>query len=197
MSCATQVIAANLKAARTSKGMSQRDLSGLAGVPQAQISRIGAGAVDLRATSLIALAHALDLELVLVPRKAIPAVTSIVRQSGGQADPSRGPSLKEIARIAESLRRLQMAVPNLDEITRLQKSFSDLQRFQLPSVDAKTLKALRKSLERIEAPSLQAETLKRCQDAMRRLYTQLAQRPTVPPQDTGVKPTYALDDDNA
>jgi len=81
MNYATQAIAASLKVARESKGLSQRDLSLLAGIPQAQISRIEAAAVDLRATSLIALAHALDLELALVPRKAMPAVKSITRQS--------------------------------------------------------------------------------------------------------------------
>ena len=93
MSYATQALAVDLKAARISKGMSQRDLGALAGLPQAQISRIEAAAVDLRATSLIALAHALVLDLVLVPRKAVPAVASLVRQSRGQLDPACTASL--------------------------------------------------------------------------------------------------------
>lgn len=73
--------AARLQAARQAKGLSQRELSALAGMPQAQISRIEAGAVDLRLSSLVALAHALDLELVLVPRKAVPAVRSLSRDA--------------------------------------------------------------------------------------------------------------------
>ena len=40
MSYDTEAIAASLKEARASKGLSQRDLSVIAGVPQAQISRI-------------------------------------------------------------------------------------------------------------------------------------------------------------
>lgn len=197
MNYATQAIAASLREARTSKGLSQRDLSVLAGVPQAQISRIEAGTVDPRATSVIALAHALDMELVLVPRKAVPAVKSIARQSGGQADPSRDPSRKEITRIAKTLRRLQVAIPNLDGVTRLQKTFADLQRFQLPALEPETLRALRKSLERIEVPSLQVEALKRSQDAMQRLRNQLAHQALVPPQDAGSRPAYSLDDDDA
>jgi transcriptional regulator with XRE-family HTH domain len=196
MSYATQALAADLKAARISKGMSQRDLSALAGLPQAQISRIEAAAVDLRATSLIALAHALDLELVLVPRKAVPAVASLVRQSRGQMDSGRAASLKEVTRIAETLRRLQIALPKLDGITRLQKSFADLQRFPLASVDAKTLRALRKSLARIEVPNLQADALNSGQEAMRRLHAKLAQQPSVQDPDPGGRPAYTLDEDD-
>lgn len=79
MSYSTQTIADALKAARTRKGLSQRALSTLSGVPQAHISKIEQNAVDLRLTSLLAIAHALDLELILVPKKAVPAVQSIAR----------------------------------------------------------------------------------------------------------------------
>lgn len=67
-----------LKAARKRKGLSQRELSERSGVPQSHISRIENGAVDLRLSSLIELARTLDMELVMVPRKAVPAVQSIV-----------------------------------------------------------------------------------------------------------------------
>jgi len=71
----------NLKEARQKKGLSQRALSAKSGVPQSHISKIESGVVDLRISSLIALARVLDLELELVPKKAIPAVKSIVRSS--------------------------------------------------------------------------------------------------------------------
>ena len=67
-----------LKAARKRKGLSQRELSERSGVPQSHISRIENGAVDLRLSSLIELARTLDMELAMVPRKAVPAVHSIV-----------------------------------------------------------------------------------------------------------------------
>jgi HTH-type transcriptional regulator/antitoxin HipB len=72
-------IAAALKTAREARGLSQRALSELAGVPQSHISKIERGAVDLRVSSLIELARILDLELVLVPRKSVPAVESVIR----------------------------------------------------------------------------------------------------------------------
>lgn len=91
MNYETQHIAERLKETRQDKGLSQRTLSKLAGVPQAQISRIESGSVDLRLSSLIAIANALDLEIALVPRKALPAVHSIIRQTSAATSPSEKP----------------------------------------------------------------------------------------------------------
>lgn len=74
-------IARTLREAREHKGLSQRDLSRRAGVPQGQISKIENGTVDLRLSSLIALARALDLEPVLVPRRALGAIKAITAGS--------------------------------------------------------------------------------------------------------------------
>ena len=72
-------IARTLKEARKRKGLSQRALSALSGVQQYQVSKIENGATDLRLSSLIELARALDLDLRLIPRRAVPAVDGIVR----------------------------------------------------------------------------------------------------------------------
>lgn len=56
-------IAKVLQEARTGQGLSQRELSQRSGLTQAQISRIENGAVDMRISSLIALANELGLEL--------------------------------------------------------------------------------------------------------------------------------------
>jgi len=71
-----------LREARLTQGVRQADLSQRAGVPQSHISRIEANTVDLRVSSLLSLAHALDMEVVLTPRKALPAVQSVIRQLG-------------------------------------------------------------------------------------------------------------------
>lgn len=81
MSYLNDQILKSLREARQRKGFSQRELSARSGVPQSHISRIENGDVDLRVSSLVALARVLDLELELVPRKAVPAVKSIVRSS--------------------------------------------------------------------------------------------------------------------
>lgn len=81
MTYATEHIAGILKNAREARGLSQRALSARSGAPQSHISKIENGAVDLRVSSLVELARVLGLELMLVPRKAAPAVQSIVRSS--------------------------------------------------------------------------------------------------------------------
>lgn len=74
-------IGKTLKQARKAKGLSQAALAKRAGVPQSHISRIETAGVDLRLSSLAELARALDLELMLVPRKAVPAARSLLRQA--------------------------------------------------------------------------------------------------------------------
>jgi transcriptional regulator with XRE-family HTH domain len=78
-----------LKAARKEKGLSQRDLSAQAGVPQSHISKIESGAVDIKLSSLIELSRVLGLEPVLAPRKLLPAVQAILRSG---ADTARSPA---------------------------------------------------------------------------------------------------------
>ncbi|MYF40398.1 MAG: helix-turn-helix transcriptional regulator [Rhodothermaceae bacterium] len=80
-----------LRKARIDTGLSQRELSTKSGVPQAQISKFENGAVDLRLSSLVALFRALGLELELVPKKAVPAIQSIVRSTtlGATIDPEQ------------------------------------------------------------------------------------------------------------
>lgn len=90
MTYASEHIAATLREARLNKDLSQRELSKRSGVPQSHISKIESNNVDLRLSSLASLAHALDLELVLIPRKAAPAVRSISRSAIAQ--PGRGKS---------------------------------------------------------------------------------------------------------
>ncbi len=85
MSYAIEYIASALRKAREAKGLSQRELGRKAGVPQGHISKIENGAVDLRLSSLVALARTLDLELALAPRKVVPALKSLARSSAADA----------------------------------------------------------------------------------------------------------------
>jgi transcriptional regulator with XRE-family HTH domain len=62
-----EAIAEVLKSARVRLGLTQRELGRLAEVPQSHISKIEAGGVDLRLSSLIALAEVLELRLELQP----------------------------------------------------------------------------------------------------------------------------------
>ena len=68
MSVDLSTIGALLRKARLALGLSQFELSQKLGVTQGTISRAEAGR-DLRASTLIEIARALDLDLMLVPRR--------------------------------------------------------------------------------------------------------------------------------
>lgn len=82
MSVDVEHIGRAIKEAREAKGLSQRALAKSSGIPQSHISKIETVGVDLTLSSLQALTRALDLEFTLVPRKLIPAVSSLIRTSG-------------------------------------------------------------------------------------------------------------------
>lgn len=71
-------LVAELKAARQRKNLSQRELSKKTKVPQGHLSKIERGETDLQTSSLIEIARALDLELMLVPRHLIPVFNSLL-----------------------------------------------------------------------------------------------------------------------
>ena len=78
-----------LARARRESGLTQQALGAQLGLPQSHISRIEGGKTDLRLSSLIELARQLDLEVVLVPRKYVPAIramTASTRDESPQDD---------------------------------------------------------------------------------------------------------------
>lgn len=196
MSYDTTDIAERLQAARKAKGLSQRELSDLTGVPQAQISRIETGAVDLRLSTLVALAHALDLELTLVPRKAVPAVRSLSRDAVSASRKDIVTAQKEIRRISETMRGLQVKTPNLEGLQQLQKSFSDLQRFRVPTLDLSGLKQLRQVMEQISLPAKEMAALSQSIKLMQAVRDKAAHGPLSGADDTSSRPAYSLDEED-
>ena len=89
-----QEVARILRAARKARGLSQRELGDRIGLTQAHISKFESGRVDLRLSSLVELSRGLGLEVMLVPRRAVPAVLALglAASEGGSAtgDPADG-----------------------------------------------------------------------------------------------------------
>jgi transcriptional regulator with XRE-family HTH domain len=74
MGVGVEEIAASVREARIAKALTQKELGQRVGLPQSHISKIEKGTVDLKLSSLVEIARALDFEITLVPRKALPAV---------------------------------------------------------------------------------------------------------------------------
>ncbi|MEQ9060816.1 MAG: helix-turn-helix domain-containing protein [Gammaproteobacteria bacterium] len=156
----TAQIAERLKKARHEKGLSQRALSERVGIPQSQISKIENGAVDMRLSTLVELARTLELELILVPRKTLPAVQSVVRSSAPRrvsVDPS---VVKELKRVRENANRFAAQFAKLNEFARLQNELRDIERMRAQILDSAPLRELNQSLKKLKAFQENDEAMK-------------------------------------
>jgi transcriptional regulator with XRE-family HTH domain len=134
MSYATEDIIKALKHARQAKGLSQRALSSRIGVPQSHISKIESGGTDIRLSSLIELARVLDLELKLVPRKAVPAIETVVRSTdpalalAQPADTAR--AVREFDQTLKAANDLRALYPDLTALQQIQDSLQSIKNIQ-------------------------------------------------------------------
>jgi transcriptional regulator with XRE-family HTH domain len=142
MSAGIEEIAASLREARIAKALTQKALGQRVGLPQSHISKIEKGAVDLKLSSLVEIARALELEITLVPRKALPAVEGAVRAHGTSVETSRALSLlNQQAQIAD---RIKAEFPGLPQVEAFQNAIRSIPRLQF---DAAQLKALDQALQ--------------------------------------------------
>lgn len=74
-----------LREARVRAGLSQRELQLKTGLRQAHISLIENGQVDPRFSNVVRMARAVGLELLLVPRRALPAVLGALVETGADS----------------------------------------------------------------------------------------------------------------
>ncbi len=186
-------IASTIKSAREAKGLSQRALAKIAGVPQSHISKIENAGVDLRVSSLTEIARALDLELALVPRKAVPAVESIVRSA--QPDLPSGTRLAlrdDLANLEILADEIAAQFSSAKEAAQLQSRVHDLTRFSMPESYLADIRELHRELDRLNRqPDL--ERLVESLDNVQQLRNALAHSP---PQDLSrvSRSAYSLED---
>ena len=193
-------IARALKSAREARGLSQRALSARAGMPQSHISKIEQGAVDLRVSTLVALARVLDLELELVARKALPAVHAIVGrsdQSAPAAARSGRRALRELNQIQDIAARATRVHPTVIELARIQRQVRELRHF---TIAEDRLGTLRDAAAAVKAYHENAANLESLQDALaqlRDLRNALAHAlPTGSDDAEMARPAYSPDDDD-
>jgi transcriptional regulator with XRE-family HTH domain len=149
MPASVEDIAHALRKARESKGLTQLALSEKVGLPQSHISKIESGAVDLQASSLIELARALDLELTLVPRAALPAVQAV----SGASEPSdrRIDRLidREIDIVLKHAQLHATRYPGQKIFLGLTHTLNDLKRIRIPARSADKAVMLLRQVETV------------------------------------------------
>jgi len=198
MAHAGEHIIAALKAAREEKGLSQRELSRQAGVPQSHISKIEQGTVDLQLSSLIELSRVLDLEIMTVPRKLVPAVQAIV--SGEESASSRplGTTLlavSELKRIEATAKRLHFTEKDPGQWRHFQKTISDLVNLRPGNKDIQQIREVSESVRKLKDNSKAYEEFLRAALKLQRLRNSIAHRSSELTTLPAVRPAYSLDED--
>lgn len=197
MRYASEHIAASLKEARENKGLSQRELGARSGVPQSHISKIESNAVDLRLSSLAALAHALDLELAMIPRKAAPAVRSITRSTSQHSAGANNDALRELARAQRALSAFPKALQENSALHAIQKNFEEINKFRSTLQEADSLKQFRETLESIQNAGGLGEIHKAAKQAQKIRNALVHQVPTRMIEPPRSKPAYSLDEEDS
>jgi transcriptional regulator with XRE-family HTH domain len=190
-------ILAALKAARTEKALSQRDLSKEAGVPQSHISKIESGAVDLQLSSLIEIARALDLEVITVPRKLVPAVQAIVRSDESAA-------LRHLGNVQQAQKYLKRIRKNADhlrsnreigkDLINLQRLVGEFENFRIGPDELTRIKSISELVQRAVKNPKEKYLIQSAADALRQLRNNLAHNRIEPAR--AIRPAYTLDEDN-
>ncbi len=190
-------IFAALKEARQRKGLSQRELSSHAGVPQSHISKIEKGSVDLQLSSLVDLARPLDLEVMMVPRKLVPAVESILRT--GESEVFRRVEetrqvLKYLKRIRKNVGRLERVPDSAKELLDVQRTATELEGFRIGPTHLQVIRDVAETLQAITPGPRAKEKLHRAANELRVLRNNLAHNIAEPP--ATVRPAYTLDEED-
>ncbi|MCI5042806.1 MAG: helix-turn-helix domain-containing protein [Donghicola eburneus] len=193
MSYAIEEFSEQLRAAREKKGLSQRELSALAGVPQSHISKIENSGVDLRISSLAAIARALDLELTLVPRKALPAVKSVSR-SVTQSTISSPEVQLEFDHLAKAIKAASAAVQS-PALQNIHRRLRELKLVQPQIIDPEVLRKIRRTFEQVE----KSGSLSAAENAAKQLSSLRNRIVYSSPEQTSLeapRPAYRLEDDD-
>lgn len=190
MNYTNEAIIAALKAARESCGLSQRDLSAKAGVPQSHISKIEGGGADIRLSSLIALARALELELELVPRHLVPAVKGVLR-AAPLPRPESGSGHGELERAARALGKIARQQPKTERLDRLRQILRELGHFRLSAGDLAIVDRAAHNLAALSEGKDDGVPLSEIRNTLQNLRNRIAHAIPAPPQ-----PAYSLEEDD-
>lgn len=190
MTYALEDIGASLKAARTRRGLSQRALADAAGTDQARVSKIEAGDINLRLSSLIDLARTLGLELILAERHHLPAIKAMMSERARGVNPKHKARL--VRQIADNLQRLVSDLPEDRQLKRASDALTILDMAGLTEPELSLLADVDAVLNGAQPDKM--SVLRPRLDAIIRLRNAKAQGTS----DTQIEqlPAYTLDDDD-
>jgi transcriptional regulator with XRE-family HTH domain len=147
-SYAVKQLAQTLRDARIARGLTQRELAAHAGLGQNRLALIETGEVDLRTSTLVQLARALDLELIVAPLRVLPAVRSLIAGQPGRWEEAgrrsvRGTPIRVLRHIQHHIAELERAHASSEEFAKARSAAQALSEVA-PNLGSSALQPLRR-----------------------------------------------------
>lgn len=191
MSYQSESLTAQAREVREASGVSQRALSERAGLTQSHISQIESGKMEPGLSSFIDMTRALDLELMLVPKKLVPAVLGMVKAQAtpdmhihaGQANDKR------FARAERLIKKMKQFYGSSADLDRIMEMLRFLRQVNLSDQEMQLVRELIARLERYQASEQPAPIVRDIAQNLQRLRNSIAHGRSSEP-----RPAYSLDD---
>lgn len=193
MSYQSESLIAQAREVREASGVSQRALSERAGLTQSHISQIESSKMEPGLSSFIDMTRALDLELMLVPKRLVPAVLSLVK---AQATPdlhihAGQPNDKRFARAERLVKKMKHLYGSSADLDRIEETLRFLRRVSLGDQEMQLVRDLIARLERYQASDQAAPVVRDIAQNLQRLRNSIAHRVSTEP-----RPAYSLNGDD-
>ena len=178
---------------RTDAGVSQRALSARSGLTQGHISQIETGILEPGLSSFIDMARALDLEIMLVPKKFLPAVQGILRQTPTeQSSPQEGEAaLREIARGERLVIKQKLLYGSSADLDRIADTLRFLRHAPLRKPDLQIVTDAINKLRRHQASPQSKDIVAAIATDLQQLRNRVVHSPSETPRSA-----YAIDDED-
>jgi transcriptional regulator with XRE-family HTH domain len=189
MSYPSEELVRTVQAKRTQERISQRALAVRSGLTQAHISQIETGRVEPGLSSFIQMVRALDLEVVLVPKKLLPAVEGVLRSNFNEFSLEEGPSnlFVKAERIVSGQRKRHGSSAALDRIAEYLRF---LKQVHLSKTDLNLVKDVVDTLRGYRAEPIPNPVLENSAGVLQGLRNRSAHPVETP------RPAYALDEED-
>lgn len=191
MTYKSETLISQAREVREASGVSQRALSERAGLTQSHISQIENGKMEPGLSSFIDMTRALDLELMLVPKKLVPAVLGVVK---AQATPDMHihagqPNDKRFARAERLVKKMKLLYGSSADLDRIEEMLRFLRRVNLSDQETQLVRDLIARLERYQASAQAAPIVRDIAQNLQRLRNSIAHGAPSEP-----RPAYSLDE---
>ncbi|WP_455272928.1 helix-turn-helix domain-containing protein [Rhizobium herbae] len=193
MSYKTEHITQQIRAAREARSMSQRELSARSGLTQSHISQIERGTMEPGLASLVDVARALDLEIVLAPKKLMPAIGNILDSASFRSNTLTSKQRNLVRRIDRWLAEGRGRFAIASDADSLKDSLALLRHLPLAADELETLSDLAMKLQGWQSdppPAKQVSEFARAVRAVRNAAVHRDRDDAVP------RSAYALDEED-